>query len=182
MKSIEIEVSFFKNEKHTVHLGNCEWLYFKSKRFLRDYLRTYKKVLLDNVRILNSYHLQAYIIYRTYYFDFDIRTTRRVEEALGDFTESYNLIFKTYSAGNHNAFIFNRLDITISMLSNAVSIIKRHAQLHKNYSIKHSTNTLLKMLSDLSEKIEIQKRDLNLSRTYSEQTISLVGNEKIEYA
>jgi len=182
MKTLKIEVSFFKNQKQEIHLGNCEWLKLKSKTYTKQYLRKYKKVLLDNIRIINSYHLQAYTLYRTYYFDLDHRTTRRVEEAFNDFSESYSLIFKSYSSGNHNAFMFNRIDTTISMLSDAVLILKRHAQQHNNYSIKHSTNTLLKMIVDFNNKFEIQKRDLNLSRTYANETLSLVDKGVAESA
>ena len=70
MKQLKITITLSEyQEKHTIYLGNGEWLTHKSKTFLKSYLRTYKKVLLDNVRILNSYNSQIYALYRTFYFD-----------------------------------------------------------------------------------------------------------------
>ena len=70
MKQLKITITLSEyQEKHTIYLGNGEWLKHKSKTFLKSYLRTYKKVLLDNVRILNSYNSQIYALYRTFYFD-----------------------------------------------------------------------------------------------------------------
>jgi len=45
----------------------------------------------------------------------------------------YSLIFENYSSGNHNAFMFNRIDNNISMLSDADLILKRHAQQQKKH-------------------------------------------------
>ena len=160
MKTITIEVNYFNNQKHSIHIGNCEWLEFKNKRFVRDYKVRYKRMLIDNVGVINNLYIQSFMLYRSNYFQFSERTIRNLDEHFIDFLTDFNMIFKRYSVGNNNAFVLQKIDLCFDCITNSLDLLKNHAQLHKNYMLRSQVNTLIKMIGDLENKYNKDKSDL----------------------
>lgn len=164
MKTITIEVNYFKNQNHSIHIGNCEWLEFKNKRFVRDYIVRYKRMLIDNVGVINNLYTQSFMIYRSNYFQFSERTIRNLDEHFIDFMKDFNMIFKRYSKGNNNAFVLQKIDLCFDGITNSLGVLKNHAQLHKNYMLRSQVNTLIKMIGDLEHRYNKDKSDLFLQK------------------
>ena len=178
MKQLKIKVDFASNNesKHTIHLGNCEWLEHKSKNFLKLYLRTYKKVLLDNVNILNNYNSQVYTLYRTFYFAFSGTETENISMYFQSFNKQYNWIFHS-SYDIENSTIFNKINQCVYALYDILHIMKVNAQKNKNYSLKKQVDSYLKMVTDFERKYESDKRSLNLTRDYTKTNLNLIKKE-----
>ena len=171
MKTITIEVNYFNNQNHSIHIGNCEWLEFKNKRFVRDYIVRYKRMLIDNVGVINNLYIQSFMLYRSNYFQFSERTIRNLDEHFIDFLTDFNMIFKRYSEGNNNAFVLQKIDLCFDGITNSLGILKNHAQLHKNYMLRSQVNTLIKMIGDLEDKYYKDKSDLSLYKNIKKQKL-----------
>ena len=173
MKQLKISVSLSEyQEKHTIYLGNGEWLKHKSKTFLKSYLRTYKKVLLDNVRILNSYNSQIYALYRTFYFDLSVLEVDKFNQCNSTFNSQFNWMFDNIG-GCQNSIIFSKISSCISISLDTLYILKEHSQLHKNYSLKNQSEAYIKMIENFREKYEIEKDSLDLNRNYANANLKV---------
>lgn len=161
MKSLTIEVSYFKNESHKIHIGNCEWLEFKSKRYLKDFIVAYKRMLIENVGCINNFRLQVLNTYYTNYFQFSPGTIRKLDKQVATLGENFNWIFATYSEGNNNAFVLRRIDLCFQNLLEALETLKTHGQKHKNYMLKDQVKFLTKSIEDRMENFENERRELN---------------------
>ena len=176
MKQLSINISLSEyHEKHTIYLGNGEWLKHKSKTFLKLYLRTYKKVLMDNIRILNSYNSQIYILYRTFYFDLSVIEVEKINQCLNTFNSQFNWMFDNIG-GDQNSIIFSKIDSCIGISLETLQILQNHAQLYKNYSLKNQSQSQIKMIVNFKEKYELEKRSLELNTNYSKENLKVLKN------
>ena len=177
MKQLKITITLSEyQEKHTIYLGNGEWLTHKSKTFLKSYLRTYKKVLLDNVRILNSYNSQIYALYRTFYFDLSNIEIDQFNQCNKTFNKQFNWMFDN-RGGCQNSIIFSKISSCISILLDALYILKNHSQLNKNYSLKNQSTAYIKMIEDFKDKYETEKHSLQLSRPSADKDIKVIRKD-----
>jgi hypothetical protein len=182
MQSLKIEVNFFKNQSHSIYIGNCEWLFFKNKRYVRDYLVRYKRMLIDNVRVINNLNIQIYTIYRHNYFQFSPRITRDLDNLFKEFIDDYNMIFKNYSTGNNNAFVLQRIQQCYNFNNNCLEILKRHSQRYKNYPLNEQVKTISKILTELQSKFNSDKRDLSLEGNQRNSKLIVLPNTDSESA
>lgn len=162
MIDLKVEITFFNKQKHTIHLGNQEWLSFKSKKYLRDYLVRYKRTLKTNVFILNNFHLQIYQIFRLHYFQFNRKFTNQFEELNSNFTYHFDKIFKKYSDGNHNAFMLGHISMCIKHQNDLIELIMDFAKKQKNYTILNLLKPLEKQLYDFEIQYEKDLHDLKM--------------------
>lgn len=174
MKQLKISISLSQyHENPTIYLGNVEWLKHKSQSFLKKYVRTYKKVLLDNVRIINSYNAQIYTLYRTFYFDLSDIDVHNFNQYNNDFNTSFNWMFDN-RGGCQNSIIFSKIDSCISTSLKMLYILLEHGQLHKNYSLKNQAESYIKMIENFDERYNSDKRSLNLERNYSKTHLMII--------
>jgi hypothetical protein len=68
VKNLTIEVNCFKYESHKIHLVNCEWLELRGKRYVRDYLVAYKRMLQENLGCINGFRMGLLNLYYSNYF------------------------------------------------------------------------------------------------------------------
>ena len=127
-------------------------------------------MLLDNVRILNSYNSQVYTLYRTFYFDLSIIEVAKFNECNNTFNKQFNWMFDNIG-GDQNSNIFSKIDSCISILLDALYILKNHAQIHKNYSLKNQSESYIKMIEDFKENYENEKHSLELNRNYTKKNL-----------
>ena len=173
MKQLNITITLNQNkEKHTIYLGHMQWLKHKSKSFLKLYLRTYKKVLLDNVRILNTHNTQIYALYRTFFFDLSPIDVEKISHEFERFNKQFNWMFDN-RGGCQNAIIFSKISSCISISLDTLYILKEHSQLHKNYSLKNQSEAYIKMIENFREKYEIEKDSLDLNRNYANANLKV---------
>lgn len=178
MKQLKIEISLSQyHEKHKIYLGGGEWLEHKSKTFLEKYLRTYKKVLLDNVRILNSYNIQIYGLYRMFFFDLSDTEVHQITQLFDDFNRSFNWMFDN-RGGSQNSIVFSKLSSCVQTTFRILNILKNHGQKHKNYSLKNQSESLLKMMENFEDKFEYEKSCLSIKRNYAKKDLKIVKDEE----
>lgn len=176
MKQLKISISLSKyQEKHTIYLGGGEWLKHKSKTFIKLYLRTYKKVLLDNVKILNSYNSHIYTLYRTFYFDLSNIEVERINQCFITFNKNFNWIFDNIG-GCQNSIIFSKINSCIAILFDTLKILQKHAQVHKNYSLRNQSEAFIKMMMNFEEKYESEKNSLELNRNYIKDNLKVIND------
>ena len=177
MKQLHFEISLSEyNEPHTIYLGNKEWLKHKSKTFLKLYVRTYKKVIQDDVRILNSYNSQIYALYRIFIFDLSDVEVEHVTECFQRFNKSFNWMFDNIG-GCQNSIIFSKINQCIFSSLDVLRILRTHAQTHKNYSLKNQAESYLKMITDFQKQYENDRRSLDLDRDYTKDNLKVIKNE-----
>lgn len=182
MKQLKFDISLSQyNEKHTIYLGNKESLEHKSKSFLKLYLRTYKKVILDNVRNLNSHNSHIYSLYRTFFFDLSDIEVDRVCQMFQSFNKSFNWMFDNIG-GCQNSIIFSKINLCISCNIDILNLLKNHSQIHKNYSLKNQAESYLKMMIDFQSRFESDKRSLDLNRDYTKNNLKLIKKQLEETA
>ena len=163
VKRLTIEVDYFKNESHKIHIGNCEWLEFKSKRYVQDFIVAYKRMLIENVGCINNFRLQLLNTYYTNYFQFSTRTILKLDKKVATLGENFNWIFATYSEGNNNAFVLRSIDLFFQDLLEALDILKLHGQKHKNYMLKDQVKFLTRSIEDRMENFEKERRALDMN-------------------
>jgi hypothetical protein len=177
MKQLSITISLSEyQEKHTIYLGDGEWLKHQSKTFLKLYLRTYKKVLLDNVRILNSYNSQIYTLYRTFYFDLSDIEIHEINGCITNFNSQFNWMFDN-TGGCQNSIIFSKINSCIEISLDTLNLLKNHGQHHKNYSLKNQAEAYIKMIENFKEKYESEKHSLGLNRNVKENNLKVVRDQ-----
>ncbi|MBP0902380.1 hypothetical protein ACFSKN_02030 [Mariniflexile gromovii] len=176
MKQLKIEFSLSEyNEKHTIYLGDSNFIKHHSKTFLKKYLSTYKKVLLDNVRIINNYNAQIYCLYRNFYFDLSEIEVQNISSLFDNFNKQFNWMFDNLG-GCQNSIIFSKINHCIYTNIDILQILKSHSHTNKNYSLKNQSESLLKMISDFQETYERNKKSLDLNRDYTKQNLKLISN------
>ena len=181
MSAFVIEVNYFKNQKHTIYLGDCEWLHFKNKRYVRDYLVRYKRMLKTHVGVINNLNVQAYSLFRGNYSQLNFNTRIHLNGLFGDYMAEFEMIFRRYSPGNQNAFMLGRIEACYQNVLSCVIVLKEHAQKNKNYALRDQVNILIKMTEDELERFGIDKRDLNLHTAINSKLKIMKSSEKLIY-
>jgi hypothetical protein len=178
MKELAIEVKYHKNQNHTIHIGNCEWLEFKSKRFVRDYIVRYKRMLKDNIGVVETLQTKVYQLYRENYFQLSNKTNRDIRRMFIDYLIEFDMIFKRYSKDNHNAFFLKKIDLCFSIIYSVLDLLKTHAQKHKNYLLNNQVGFLYKMIDTQEKCYEKEKRDLTLEESQKQGKLVFMEAEK----
>jgi hypothetical protein len=163
VKTLTIEVNYFKNESHKIHLGNCEWLELKGKRYVRDYIVKYKRMLIDNAGCINNFRMQVSNLYYMNYFELSDRTARQAEKQMSNLNMNFSYIFETYSTGNNNSFVLRRFDNCFNDLLATLDILKDHAHRYKNYNLKNQVKFLTRSIEDRMEAFEKERRTLDIN-------------------
>jgi hypothetical protein len=180
MKQLKIELSLSEyNEKHFIYLGNNECLKHKSKSFLKIYLRTYKKVILDNVRLLNIYNAQIYTLYRSFYFDLSLVEIQHITDYFNMFNKQYNWMFDNIG-GSQNVIVFSKINVCVNNCIDILQILKGHSQTNKNYSLKNQSESLLKVMNDFFKQFEKDKNSLSLNRDYTKDNLRLINKQLLK--
>jgi hypothetical protein len=166
MKNIKLEFSFSPQKKYKVHIGHCEWLQFKSKRFAKAFLAKYKSLLTDNVRSLITYQIQVNQLHKIFYFEYDVKTNRHITNEIKNFEKQLPFIFQQYSEGNANAFVFQTISYCIASLLNATDLMYDHSLKYKNYALKNQCRSLIKILYDFEKSFDYDVKNLNVNFDY----------------
>lgn len=165
MKKITLEIDVHEHNT-TVHLGNGEWLKFKNKTKAEKFIRKYKQVLGDNISLLNVLQPQINLIYRQNILQLDDSTQRSVQYYLKSYDERFDFIYRNYSEGNQNAFVFSNIENCFEHLNSSASLLYSFGKLHKNYTLKNAVKPILKNLKILFSTYQADKRSLNVDNSY----------------
>ena len=76
--------------------------------------------------------------------------------------------------GCQNSIIFSKISSCISILFDALYILKSHSHLHKNYSLKNQSEAYIKMIEDFKDKYETEKNSLKLNRSYADKELKVI--------
>ncbi len=166
MKQLSLEINFSHTNKQTVYLSNCEWLQFKSQVFVKNWIKKYKRLINDNVKILNVSTSNINHLYRTFYFEIDLATSYKVVQQLNEINTRFDYIFKSFSQGNQNAMVFQNIENIICKLIDVSLLLKDYAHTHKNYSLKNQVTAHIKLLSSIEAEYHKDKLSLNLNDAY----------------
>ena len=169
MKRLKLQVSFSNlTKKHSIYISRGNYLEHRSKTFLNKYLRTYKQVLIDNIKILNSLYKQSSSVYRSFYFDFDFRTVNRLAKLNQTFVEEFDMIlYNPYQTENVNVFF--KISTSFEALFEMAQTMYDHSKTHKNYALKNQVYPLIKQLHNLYENYHSDRKSLDLSKTVKTQ-------------
>ncbi len=168
MKQIKIEVSFSERKKHSIHIDYCEWLHLENKAFADKFVTEYKKLINDNVKILNNTVGNIYLLYRNFYFEIDSPyIDNLIVSEFNDINKRFSLVFTQFSEGN-GKFVFDSIERIFSQSIKICEILKAYAQKKKHYALNSQTSAYLKLLADMLNVYEVNKRDLKVSRTYED--------------
>lgn len=167
MKKIEMEIW---NDEHfsSVHLGNGEWLKFKNKTKAEKFVRKYRRVILDNVKLMNVLQPQINLLYRQNILQLDESTKRSIGFYLKNYDERFEYIFKIFSSGNQNSFVFQNIDNCFEHLHSSISLLYSFSKKYKHYALKDATRPILKNLEMLYGQYDQDKRNLRIDETYLE--------------
>ena len=165
MKNLHFEIEE-KEHYCSIHLVNCEWLKFKNKTKAKKFVRKYKKVILDNVRILNSIQPQINQLYRQNILQLEEGIKRSVRQSLLAFDDRFEYIFKIFSPGNNNDFVLGNIEKSFDHLESAAFILFSFAKKYKNYSLKASTRPILKNLELLYKQYKKDRKSLKVDMAY----------------
>lgn len=168
MKSISIEI-LQENDLFLIHLGNSQWLRFENITKAEAFVRKYKKVIRDNVGILNFLQPQLNALYRQNIMSLDPVTQRKASEELKTFDNRFEYVFQKYSAGNQNAFVFLNITTCFVCLYDLTNILYDYSKRYKQYGLKQSLLPILKNLDLLDKQMEIDRRNLFIQYDYSKK-------------
>lgn len=171
---IKLELSQFK-ENHIIYIGFNEQLKSKSKNFLKLYLRTYKKVILDNLRIVNKHNSEIYSLFRNFYFDLPTIEVSRITELFNNFNKSINWIFQNIG-GDQNSIFFSKIHSCIEINSEILNILKNYCLRYKNYSLKNQVSAYLKIHHDFLKNYQNERQSLNLNTSYLDNDLQSIEN------
>lgn len=166
MQKLKLEFTFSKSRKYCVHVGHMQWLEFETKRFVQNYLREYKKLLMDNIRLVNNIYSQSHQLYRLFYFELDDSTCFKLENINQSISERWSFVFKTFSEGNQNAFVFGNIEKIMMLNEDFLLTLKNHAQKYKNTSLTSQINPLIKQLEVIEKSYMDDKLSLKLNTSY----------------
>lgn len=166
MKQIKIDITYHR-KRYRIHLGNGQTLFFDTKTKAEKYRRKYKRIIKDNVYMLNLIQPNVNQLFRQSYFQMDVRDIRHIKQLFHNFDERFDYIFKTFSSGNQNAFVFQNIDTCFFYLSEITKQLHLFGQTHKNYGLTVQTRPLLKQLQYLEETFNNDKRAIRLNDSYT---------------
>lgn len=162
MKQLDLEIFKHRN-KYQIHLGNGKFLIFDTKTAAKKHCDKMKKLIRDNVRMLNVLQPNINQIYRSSYFQMKPREIRDLKEQFYSFDNRFDYIFGCFSSGNKNAFIFSNIESCFSILINITTDLHCFAQRYKNYNVTSQTSPLLNHLQFLKSSFSNNKRSLLLN-------------------
>ncbi len=85
MPKITLKFSKNSDRHYTIHLGNMQWLEFKSERYIKKYLAKYRKIVTANVQILNQYNLMFLSSYNQHYFELSHLEIYKINDIITDY-------------------------------------------------------------------------------------------------
>ncbi|NER13549.1 hypothetical protein GWK08_08885 [Leptobacterium flavescens] len=179
MKNIKFELSFSKQRKYELYLGFGDRLISKNKKKLERYLSTYKAVIKDNVYLLAQNQSQIESIYWDYYMQFDSSTQRIVQYELNNFKDRFDYIFKTFSRGNQNAFVFRNITSCFDSQMTCLQALKEFSFKYKIANLKQKVTALIKHHESLEQVFELERHRLDLTADHKKRTkvITLVNSK-----
>ena len=176
MKQLYLEITKYR-KKYRVHLGNGNWLTFNNKTEANNFLRKYKRVIRDNVSILNITQPTINQVFRNSYFQFSERDINYYHGLFHSYDDRFKYIFKRFSPGNSNAFIFQNINTCYHILIEIVESLHSFGQRGKNYGITNITKPLLLQLNQQLQSLEADKRSMYLNGSRSVKTLNTTSNE-----
>ena len=177
MRKLDFEIKEQGN-RHTVHLGNGEWLNFENRTRAETFVRKYKNVIQDNVGMLNLMQPQLNSMYRQNIMSLDSSTQRRISQDLMTFEKRFEFIFGTFSSGNQNAFIFQNIGTCLEALSNVARLLYDYAKRYKHYGLKISVLPIIKNLELIEKQMYQDKKNLFVDNGYRRNVRILSLTEK----
>ena len=159
MKQLYLELTEYRN-KYRIHLGNGSWLTFENKTQAAKFLRKYKRIIRDNVNMLNLLQPNVNQLYRQTYFQLSERDINHYKRLFHGFDDRFTFIFKKFSSGNRNAFVFQNIQTCFNILIEIVESLHVFGQKSKNYNLTTNTRPLLKHLEALNDTLSNDKRNL----------------------
>lgn len=183
MKQLDLEILSYR-KKFRIHLGSGQWLTFDTKTSAEKFLRKYKRVLNDNVKMLNLLQPNVNALFRQSYFQLGSAQVRKIYEHLNDYDDRFEYIFKSFSSGNKNAFVFSNINSCFDSLLQIVEELHVFAQRYKNFNITCQTTPLLKHLQYLQSSFNADKRCLLVNEAYKKvkQLQPIRQDEKRNYS
>ncbi|WBL20753.1 hypothetical protein [Zunongwangia sp. HRR-M8] len=176
MKHLNFDLTKYR-DKYRIHLGQTQWLTFENKTEAQKFLRSYKKILRDNVSLLNISHPTVNQIFRYNYFQFPERKINLYYRLFRDFDERFNYIFKRFSPGNANAFIFQNIQTCFNILIEIVEDMHVFGQRSKNYGITNVTKPLIVQLHQQKQQLEHTKRSIFIKDSSNVRILNTTSNE-----
>jgi hypothetical protein len=178
MKQFNLEISQQKKQ-FLIHLGNGQWLKFDNKTRAEKYRRKYKRILKDNVYMLNLLQPNVNQLFRQSYFQMNHFEIRQIKELLQNFDDRFDYIFKNFSSGNQNAFVFQNIDTCFYCLLETTKQIHIFGQKHKNYNLTAQTKPLIKHLQYLLDSFNQDKTAIRLNDSYTKvKSLNSSKNER----
>lgn len=168
MKSLDFEIFPDKDDPSlfSVHLGSGKWFKFKNITKAETFVRKYKAVIRDNVGILNTLQPHINSLYRQNILHFDPKTQRAVSESLREFDFRFEYIFKSFSPGNKNTFIFSNIEVCLVCLQESSKVLYSFAKRYKHYGLKSSILPIIKNLDMIEKQITSDKHELLVKNGY----------------
>ena len=170
MKKIDLEV-IERKDHFTIRISTKKSLKFLNKTKADIFLRKYKILISENVAMLNLMQPVVNTFYRQNIFTLDWETERRVSSSLVGYDERFNFIFKSFSEGNKNAFVFSNINVCLSFLQQACEVMYNHAKRYKNHSLKAGLLPLIKNIKVIEKQIEFDKHNLFIDQEVKQEDV-----------
>lgn len=169
MKRIDLEV--IQEDQHfIVPIAVGERLRFINKTKANKFLRQYKNVISDNVGMINLMQPQINAFYRQNILSLDQISEQKIAMALAQYDERFSYIYKSFSVGNKNYFVFANIGICISHLEQAAKILYAYALRYKHYALKAGLLPILKNIELIKKQLKSDKHNLFIDYGYKPET------------
>lgn len=169
MKRIDLEI-IEENGLFIIPLAVGDRLRFVNKTKASKFLRVYKNVISDNVGMINLMQPQINSFYRQNILSLDSITERKVKMSLHQYDERFDYIYRSFSAGSKNYFVFSNISICISHLLDAAKHLYSYALTHKHYALKAGLLPILKNIEMIQKQLKLDKHNLFIDYGYKPET------------
>lgn len=177
MHTVDLELKI-SGKKYVVTVKRSNDLELGSKTFAKNWLASYKRVIMDNVNAINLYRPQIYALFCQNYYVIPIHEIEIINEMFNNVNERFTFIFKRFSEGNKNVFTFSNIDYLLSTLLDIAIRLKEIGQKHKSTALSYTAKSIILTLSRLEQIYTQDKNSLNIDDRYQKlKPLEIVKND-----
>lgn len=177
MKQLDLEITENKN-RYQMHLGNGKFLTFDNKTQAKKHQLKLKRILRENVKMLNFIQPNINSLYRQSYFQLKQAEILEYTDKFHSYDERFDYIFKSFSSGNKNAFVFSNINNCYDLLIEITEKLHVFAQRYKNYSLLSQTSPIINHLKILQQSFNNDKRAILLNDLSKIKYLNPTKNEQ----
>jgi hypothetical protein len=142
MKRIKIDVHYSKKDGYYIHLNNCGFRSFRTKKQAEKFVVDYRNYIQNNVRNVFSLNASLTSLYWSYYFELTSSDTLRLGNDLKSLIDKSSYIFRDYSNGN-TIFALNSIQVCYDLQRSFIVRMKSISRSNKYYHLSNQIKSII---------------------------------------